>query len=309
MKVFLSIIVLVSIGLFSYQKFSGIGSRTSSLKIKDYDLAQFQQSIPEAAAIVDVEFIHTKGSILGWGEIAKSIKYAQQIFAEHGVYLNITRVSLRDMPLKWHKIQANELKPEKTDKKLDFYDQIIAEENSVSQRSEKIFRNLIGRHRANAKTIYIITINEVMYSFWDKDKNSKDTINSITTGGLSFPSYVFKDKIPKDLRGVITLSSIREGNDRIIAHELGHKLINVSHEGLEHCPKFSGDTIPGLMGYSKDIAIYKGKVGRWHYERLMLSPYIYRLVDGQKKYKPDFKQGGVYRDPIYLDYVVSPACP
>ena len=52
---------------------------------------------------------------------------------------------------------------------------------------------------------------------------------SAPTAGLSMPSYLFEDRIPHPIRGVFTIS--QPTGDKTLYHEMGHKLINVSHEG------------------------------------------------------------------------------
>ena len=92
-------------------------------------------------------------------------------------------------------------------------------------------------------------------------------------------------------------------------HELGHKLINVSHEGFNICPAFEGVDSRSLMLNGEGIEIPKGPVGRWHFERLHLSPFLYRIENGVKRWNRDYMESGAYRDPIYGNYTVTPACP
>ena len=94
-----------------------------------------------------------------------------------------------------------------------------------------------------------------------------------------------------------------------MAHELGHKLINVSHEGLHVCPQGTGTDVPGLMGYGDEKEIHGGEAGRWHLERLLLSPFLYRMVDSEKVWNKDYQNGGTYDDPIYEGLIMEPACP
>ena len=94
-----------------------------------------------------------------------------------------------------------------------------------------------------------------------------------------------------------------------MAHELGHKLINVSHEGLHVCPQGTGTGVPGLMGYGDEKEIFSGEAGRWHLERLLLSPFLYRMIDGEKAWNEEYQSGGAYDDPIYKGLIMEPACP
>ena len=80
-------------------------------------------------------------------------------------------------------------------------------------------------------------------SYFETDDNGRNwTSHLVRTGGMSFPSYIYGDEIPARLRGVITLTKHDREYNRIIAHELGHKLMNVSHEYMEQSPQRRGDS-------------------------------------------------------------------
>ena len=128
----------------------------------------------------------------------------------------------------------------------------------------------------------------------------------VNTSGLSFPSYTYADTIPNRLRGVITLTKHDAINRLTIAHELGHKLMNVSHEYRDVSPQHEIRSDEGLMLYGSGTQIPSGQDGRWHQERLLLSPYIYRSdATGERYWNADYQAGGVYYDPIYANAVIQ----
>ena len=60
-----------------------------------------------------------------------------------------------------------------------------------------------------------------------------------------------------------------------------------------------------LMIYGSGTEIPAGKDGRWHRERLHLSPFIYRLqADGARQWNADYREHGHYYDPLCGDKVV-----
>ena len=82
-------------------------------------------------------------------------------------------------------------------------------------------------------------------------------------------------------------------------------MINVSHEYKETHPGFEVFADGGLMLYGDGIDIPSGEGGRWHLERLKLSPYLYILdTNANKVYNEDYKEDGHYYDPLYGDFVV-----
>ena len=127
---------------------------------------------------------------------------------------------------------------------------------------------------------------------------------TITTGGLSFPGYSYQD-MPKRLRGVITVNKTYEVRS-VVAHELGHKLMNVSHEYRKIDPQHEVRAEGGLMLYGAGTDIASGEEGRWHRERLHLSPYVYVESDiGERTWNRDYEENGHYYDPIYGAHVVN----
>ena len=111
-------------------------------------------------------------------------------------------------------------------------------------------------------------------------------MKTVRTGGLSFPSYSYPGTIPKPYRGVISLSNLErpDRQRRTIAHEIGHKVMNVSHEYMDISPEHEVYADGGLMVYGNGEEIPSEEAGRWHLERLLLSPYLYVLdSNGIKK--------------------------
>jgi hypothetical protein len=82
--------------------------------------------------------------------------------------------------------------------------------------------------------------------------------------------------------------------------------MNVSHEYMDISPEHEVYAGGGLMVYGNGEEIPSGKEGRWHLERLLLSPYLYVLEsDGSKNWNPDYQENGHYYDPIYENYSVD----
>ncbi len=161
-----------------------------------------------------------------------------------------------------------------------------------------------------SQTVHTITLREVPIGFYEWS-GTEWVYDSVPTSGLSFPPYIFADRIPEHLRGVITLSYRQRplnDNSKTLAHEIGHKTLNVSHEGTGVCPAFEvqGDD---LMLYGSGDSIPDGESGRWHKERLLRSPFLYTQgSDGQAVFANQFEDGGIYSDRLYGDYVMSPVC-
>lgn len=260
-----------------------------------------QQSQPDNVLVCDVHLIRPSDATISWSELEYEWETAQAIFKEHGVHLNLISAREVTIPPEWHRIYGHELPKHPDEKQGNFYEGLRQQPKIIPQDSINIFRSLLSGYPNVDKALFCISLNEVVYPYWEQDQNGVFQEKEISVSGLSFPPYFYSGTIPRDIRGIITLNASK-ADGAILAHELGHKLINVSHEGLDQGPRFSGNGVPGLMGYGTETEIHGGEKGRWHQERLLRSPFLYRYKQGQKYWNPDFQDGGKYNDRIYGEF-------
>lgn len=238
-------------------------------------------------------------------ELRKSFEGAKRIFAKAGVQLKLTSVKRVIVPPAWLSLQANEVRGKPAPKGVNAYVGYRSAGWALSANASQAFDRIIERQAHNHRTIYLLYLKQVRMAFHDHSKEGGGKIKSISTGGLSLPAYLLETRIPRRIRGAITICRNSGITGRLLAHELGHKLINVSHEYREIGPQFEVRGEGGLMIYGKGTEIAAGKEGRWHRERLHLSPFIYHLqADGARKWNADYKETGHYYDPLYGDKVI-----
>ena len=189
----------------------------------------------------------------------------------------------------------------------NMYVQSAIHPTEMSDGAVAAFETIIEPAPENSRTVYLVAMQNVYMPYYeDLDGGRNWAPKVVNTSGLSFPSYTYADTIPDRIRGVITLTKPDATNKLTIAHELGHKLMNVSHEYRDVSPQHEIRSDDGLMLYGSGTQIPSGQEGRWHQERLLLSPYIYRAdAAGERVWNADFQAGGVYYDPIYGDYAVQ----
>ena len=189
----------------------------------------------------------------------------------------------------------------------NMYVQSAIHPTEMSDGAVAAFETIIEPAPENSRTVYLVAMQNVYMPYYeDLDGGRNWAPKVVNTSGLSFPSYTYADTIPDRIRGVITLTKHDATNKLTIAHELGHKLMNVSHEYRDVSPQHEIRSDDGLMLYGSGMQIPSGQEGRWHQERLLLSPYIYRAdAAGERVWNADFQAGGVYYDPIYGDYAVQ----
>ena len=240
--------------------------------------------------------------------IMKEFMQAKKIYSKAGVQLNLLWVKSGELDPKYFSLQVSNLQASKPDDGyLNMYKEAVRQPNILSDHAQSAFETIIEPDENNNRTLYLIALQGVYMHYYDGDEKGRNWNSTLVrTGGLSFPSYMHGSTIPNRIRGVITLSRYDDKNHKIIAHELGHKLMNVSHEYKSVSPQHEIRMNGGLMVYGTGLEIPSGAEGRWHKERLHLSPYLYRAdKNGNRVWNEDYKEEGFYYDSLYGDKVVQ----
>lgn len=235
--------------------------------------------------------------------LLEQVVRAKEIFDAAGVQLKLLWVKTGKVDPAFLEIQANDLgRP--GGKYVNLYRDSRRQRGGLSAEARAAFESIVEQDQSNDRTVYLVVLQDVFMSFYEKLDERTWEPRTITTGGLSFPSYSYDD-IPRRLRGVITINKNDELR-RVVAHELGHKLMNVSHEYKDVDPQHEVRAEGGLMLYGTGVDIPSGREGRWHKERLLLSPYLYRQAEGgARTWNADYQEGGHYYDPLYGDKIVE----
>jgi hypothetical protein len=242
-----------------------------------------------------------------FNKMIESFFFAKEIFKPTGVQLNLIFAKTGNINSSYLSIQSNEVPGIPDTEYVNLYDNSRRHPSIPTNHAINAFRSIIEEDINNSRTIYLIALQDVFYPYLTLAEGRNWMMKTVRTGGLSFPSYSYIDQIPKDLRGIITITNLstEDRYRKTIAHELGHKLINVSHEYNDINPGFEVFAEGGLMLYGSGEDIPTGKEGRWHLERLLLSPYLYKVDErGNKIWNNDYKEAGHYYDPIYDNYVI-----
>ena len=240
--------------------------------------------------------------------LIEEFRNAKKVFEPTGVQLNLLFVKTGEVDPRHLAIFASKWETDLPSGGYgNMYTQSAIHPTEMSEGATEAFEAIIEPSPGNNRTVYLVALQNVYMPFYeDLDGGRNWAPKVVNTSGLSFPSYTYADTIPERLRGVISLTKHDAKNKLTIAHELGHKLMNVSHEYRETSPQHEIRSDDGLMLYGSGTQIPSGEDGRWHQERLLLSPYIYRTNEaGEKVWNEDYKEGGVYYDPIYGEYAVQ----
>jgi hypothetical protein len=235
-------------------------------------------------------------------EVVRRFGIAKRVFSEVGVQLNL--LWIRTPEPGELTVESSTMAASISGDFPDLYQKMRAQKSTLSAEAEAVFEATIEQDANNDRTIYLVGMEDVIMTWFEQQEDGSWELDSAPTNALSFPGYSLENRIPERLRGVITVQNIFK-SQKIIAHEIGHKLLNVSHEYREIGPQFAVDAEGGLMVYGEGTEIPGGQAGRWHLERLMRSPFIYRMdADGQRRYNGDYQEHGHYADPIYGEYVM-----
>lgn len=240
-------------------------------------------------------------------KMMESFKAAKEIYQPTDVQLNLLWVKKGVVDPKYFSIQANETPGIPRTEYANMYQHMKRHPAVLTPHARSAFDHIVEPDENNHRTIYLIVLQEVFYPFLDVSEGRNWMIKSVRTGGMSFPTYSYVKNLPEQFRGVMTITNLSRP-DRLrstIAHEIGHKAMNVSHEYMGQDPENEVFAEGGLMLYGQGEDIPSGEKGRWHLERLHLSPFIYRLgSNGSKNWNNDYKEGGHYYDPIYKNKVI-----
>ena len=229
---------------------------------------------------------------------------AREIFGRAGVQLRLTWFKTGHLDPSLFAVRAS--KPG-TDLPMggfaNMYVQAERRRSTISDEARVAFETMIGNPPRSDLIVHVVTLQQVFMEYHEPTvENRILQPQMIETGGLSFPGYMHGAGMPRGLRGVITITNLTRTDSswKTIAHELGHKLLNVSHEYGETSPQHEVNADGGLMLYGQGTDIPSGAEGRYHYERLHRSPFVYRETDGgERHYNPDYHTEGFYYDDIY----------
>ncbi len=241
-------------------------------------------------------------------QMVESVRAAKEIYRPTGVQINLVAVRTGVVDPRFLAIQANEIPRVPDTEYINMYKGNTRHPSELTQMAREAFDSIIEPRKDSDRTIYLVALQDVIMPFLDRSDARNWTVKMVRTGGLSFPSYSYWGTIPRAYRGVITLDNLSTPSRarRTVAHEIGHKVMNVSHEYKETSPAHEVFAEGGLMLYGSGEDIPSGAEGRWHRERLLMSPYLYRFrPNGKKQWNPDYKDGGHYYDPLYGDKVVD----
>lgn len=312
-KLWLYLLLGLCIGCQSPKKTTdGLNRDKNWLPVDSIDIKAFNKDLVSGKSTMDIgiyfpnnfdpkfEKVSLKGMIEG-------LKAAKEIFQPTGVQINLLWVKTGYLDPKFFSIQANEIPQIPATEYTNMYEHAARHPATLTQSALNAFEAIIEPDSNNHRTIYLIALQEVFFPFLDVSEGRNWLIKSVRTGGLSFPAYSYTNTIPRPYRGAITITNLSRSDRlrRTIAHELGHKVMNVSHEYKNTNPGHEVYADGGLMLYGSGEDIPSGEEGRWHLERLKVSPFLYTMDEkGQKEWNKDFQEGGHYYDPIYGNHVV-----
>lgn len=315
-SVIVTTIMLAALGLVgSLLPETSAADGTSGWQIdSSVDVEQLNSDIVNTKATVDVAVYYPSNldekfqAMVPVEGIIEEFKEAKRIFGEAGVQLKLLWVKRGYVDPRHFSILAADTEKElPADGYVNLY--VDSERNpaKLTDEAAAAFDSIVEFDSRNADTIYLIALQGVYMGYWETIDNGRNWApRLVRTRALSFPSYSYGGTIPHRLRGVITLSGHDDENYRMVAHELGHKLMNVSHEYMGQAPQHEVEADGGLMLYGDGSDIPSGESGRWHRERLHMSPYIYRYTkDGVRLQNPGYVGHGFYYDALYGDKVVE----
>lgn len=277
--------------------------------VPSVDIDAVNNDLDPGAKTVDVAMYYPSnldpahGSKVDLDLLVKGFSAAKDIFSDAGVQLKL--LSVKTGRLEASLLAVNSTTPESefpTARYVNMYVEAERRPAVMSREAETAFETIVGQVPDGSRIVHIVVLQDVFISFYEQLDSRTWQLKMKSTGGLSFPSYMYGATMPRHLRGVITISDLTKNDNswKTIAHEIGHKLLNVSHEHRDTSPQHEVWSDGGLMLYGSGTEILEGRAGRFHRERLHVSPFIYRVAqDGSRVWNADYEGDGFYYDGIY----------
>jgi hypothetical protein len=281
--------------------------------VDSINVTAFNQDIMPGKLTMDVGIYFPSNMDTGFHKVTlsrvmESLQAAKEIYKPTDVQINLLWVKTGELDPAYFSIQANEVPGIPETEYTNTYVHMRRHPAVLTEHARDAFTSMIEPNELNSRTIYLLVLQDVFYPFLEVSEGRNWTMKTVRTGGLSFPTYSYCNTLPAAFRGVITITNLARPDRyrRTIAHEIGHKVMNVSHEYKTTNPGHEVFAEGGLMLYGNGEDIPSGVEGRWHRERLKLSPFLYMLnEDRTKTWNLEYQEGGHYYDPIYGDKVVN----
>jgi len=189
---------------------------------------------------------------------------SKRIFGEVGLGLRLAGVRSGALDPALFSIQSASAEGDSPgDRFVNMYRAAERRPSRLAPEAERAFEAVVGRVSNGDRTVHMVTLQDVYMTFYEQVDSRTWQLKTITTSGLSFPGYLYGSTMPRHLRGVITITDLTKDDYswKTIAHELGHKLMNVSHEYRDISPQHEVRAEGGLMLYGNGTEIPSGLEG------------------------------------------------
>ena len=206
-------------------------SKTEWKDIPSLDLSAINADLEEGKLTTDIGIYFPSNLDHDFDKVTldkmmESFLAAKEIYKPTGVQLRLKFAKTGVIDPSYLAIQANEIPQVPATEYNNTYINMQRNPARLTDKATYALEHIIEDSPESDRTIYLIVLQDVFYPFLTVAEGRNWTINSVRTGGLSFPTYSYVNNLPKEYRGVISISNLQRGDRsrRTIAHELGHKL-------------------------------------------------------------------------------------
>ena len=201
------------------------------------DIADFNKDLEPGKPTVDVAVYFPSNFDPAFKKVTlarmiEGIQAAKAIYKPTGVQINLLWVKTGELNTEYFSIQANEVPGIPETEYANTYVNMRRHPSELPKRTIDAFSSIIEPDEHNSKTIYLIALQDVFYPFLEVSEGRNWMIKMVRTGGMSFPGYSYCNTLPDNFRGIITITNLVRPDRyrRTVAHEIGHKVMNVGHE-------------------------------------------------------------------------------
>lgn len=192
----------------------------------EYDISGMNDTLHDNVLTADIVLFHSDDMAMSWNTLKQEFLTADAAFRAVGVQLNLKKAVNVTFPAEWNnQLSYNILGLPDSGVIPAFYDMYNTTKSTLTDTIEMAFKDFTYDEKNKAKTLFIVPLKGVKIVYAQKNlDNSWKVSNPVATGALSFPTYILHDRVTRNYRGVITME---QSSGVTLAHELGHKLINV----------------------------------------------------------------------------------
>ena len=158
--------------------------------LEEHDVSSLNKPLEENVLTADIVIFYSDNTEVTWDEMQEEFTKADSIYRSHGVQLHLKKAVKVDYPATWAGMPSGEgINVPTDDLELDFYEMMDYEAEVLPDSLESIFNEFLADEEDRERTIFIIPINDLTVTWYERDENNSWQQITSPTSAISFPPY------------------------------------------------------------------------------------------------------------------------